>query len=410
MTAHTRLRSSIMALLAALGLFCASVGRANWLHYRGPTQNGVASETLPAALPGAPKLLWKTNVGTGIAGVTVNGDRAFTMGNPTKSKDVVVCLDLKTGKPAWKHEFPLDLDPNLFEGGPRATPTVDGSLVYSVSHQGDLFALDAATGRTVWYRHLQRDFGGKRPSWGFSGSPLVEDNLLLLDAGGPGGSTVALNKATGEVVWKRGSDKAGYASPVVADLAGKRTLVMFKGEALVGLDVSSGRELWRAPWRTDYDINAATPLVVGNSILITSGYGTGAALYEVTSGGIAQKWRNKSLRAHFNTPVAQHGYVFGIDGNSGGGNLVCLELATGAVKWTEKSVKGGSLILAGEQLICFTEKGELVICDAAPAGFRATLRAQILSKRSWVQPTLSGGRLFVKNNEGDLACLALGGE
>jgi outer membrane protein assembly factor BamB len=208
-------------------------------------------------------------------------------------------------------------------------------------------------------------------------------------------------------VWESGSDKAGYASPLVADLAGKRTVLVFKTDALVGLDLKDGKELWRTAWKTDYGVNAATPIVIGNSVLITSGYGTGAALLEVGSGGVTQKWRNKSLRSHFNSPVVHQGHVYGIDGNAGGGNLVCLDLANGDVKWTEKSVKGGSLILADSKLICLTEKGELVICEATPGGFKASLRAPVLDKRCWVQPTLSGGRLFVKNNDGDLVCLAL---
>ena len=397
----------LSALLTAL---CISIvaANANWLHYRGPTQNGIVAEKLPLALPSAPKVLWKARTGTSTAGVTVSGDRAFTMGNYDKSSDVIVCLDVKTGKEVWKHEFPLALDPNSFEGGPRSTPTVDGSVVFSMSHQGDIWALNAATGKPVWYKHTQKDFGGKRPGWGYACSPLVEGNLLLIDAGGDGSSTLALNKTNGEVVWKSGSDSAGYASPVVADIGGHRTVVMFKANALVGLDVKDGKELWRTPWKTSYDVNAATPVIAGNSVLISSGYGTGAALFEIGGGGASQKWRNKSLRAHFNSPVVYQGAIYGIDGNTGGGNLVCLDLASGAVKWSEKSVQGGSLILAGDKLVCLSEKGELVIADAAPGGFHASLRAPVMEKRCWVQPTLSGGRLFVKNNEGDLACLDLG--
>ena len=405
MTAHR----PAAAVFTALG-FCllAHTTEANWLNYRGPTQNGVAAEKLPAALPSAPKVLWKTRVGTGTAAVTVNGDRLFTMGNYDKSNDVIVCLDAKTGKQIWKHEFPLALDPNSFEGGPRGTPTIDGGAVFSMSHQGDLWALDAATGKAIWYKHVQNDLGGKRPGWGYACSPLVDGNLLLLDAGGDGNSTIALNKTNGEIVWKSGSDKAGYASPVVADLAGKRTVVMFKANALVGLDVKDGKELWRSLWKTSWDVNAATPVIVGNAVLVTSGYGSGATLVEVGGGGVSQKWKSKSLRGHFNSPVIFQGHVYGIDGNTGGGDLACLDLATGAAKWTEKSVQGGSLILAGDKLICLSEKGELVICDAAPGGFKANLRAPVLDKRCWVQPTLSGGRLFVKDNEGSLVCLDFG--
>lgn len=396
------------ALLAAFAFLLAESASADWLQYRGPAQNGSIAEKLPAALPAVPKVLWKARVGIGTAAVTVSGDHAFTMGNTDQKNDIVVCLDTKNGKVVWKHEFPLALDPNMFEGGPRSTPTIDGNVVFTLSHQGDLWALNAATGKPLWYKHLQKDFNGRRPGWGYAGSPTVEGNLLLIDSGGDGSSTLALNKTNGAVVWKSGSDKAGYASPVVADLGGKKTVVVFKAETLVGLDLKDGKELWRTAWKTDYGVNAATPIILGNSILVTSGYGYGAALFEVGSGGLNQKWRNKSLRAHFNSPVVHQGHVYGIDGNAGGGNLVCLDLATGDVKWTEKSVKGGSLVLADGKLICLTEKGELVICDATPGGFKTSLRAPVLEKRCWVQPTLSGGRLFVKNNDGDLVCMALG--
>jgi outer membrane protein assembly factor BamB len=381
----------------------------NWPHYLGPTQNGVApadGATLPSS---EPKVLWKTSVGKGTAAVTVSGNAAFTMGN-LGDKDVIHCLDARTGKELWKHEFPQKLDPNMFEGGPRATPTVDGNRIYTVSHEGDLWCLDATNGKKIWYKHYQKDFGGVRPDWGYAGSPTVSGNLLLCDVGGSGASTVALNKATGDVVWKSGNDKPGYASPVVGQLDGKLTVVVFKADQLVGYDLAKGQELWRTGWKTSYDVNAATPLLVGNDrVLISSGYNAGCALIQVKGGKATELWRNKNLRAHVNTPVPAEGYVYGIDGNTGGGNLVCVELATGERKWEEKSVKGGSLIRVDGKLIVLSEKGELVIADASPGGFKAGLRAKVMDKRCWVQPTLSGGRLFVKNNEGDLACLDFGG-
>jgi outer membrane protein assembly factor BamB len=388
---------------AALYFGLALGAQADWLHYRGSSLNGATSEKLPAGMK-EPKQLWKVNVGIGTAAVTVSGNRAFTTGNYDKKNDVLVCLDASNGKGTWRHEYAQPLDANMFEGGPRSTPTVDGDRVYMLASNGDLFCLDADTGKVKWHKQLQKDFAGRKPGWGYSGSPTVENNLLIVDSGGKDASTIALDKTTGEAVWKSGSDEAGYASPVVANVAGKRTVVVFKGKALVGLDAKSGQELWRTEWKTDYDVNAATPIVFGNSIFVSSGYGSGAAAFDVGASGVTQKWKNKSLRAHVNTPVIHQGFVFGPDGNTGGGNLVCLDLATGAKRWEEKSVKGGSLILAGDKLVCLTEKGELVVCDASPNGFKPTLRSQVLDKRCWVQPTLSGGKLFVKNNAGDLAC------
>jgi outer membrane protein assembly factor BamB len=296
----------------------------------------------------------------------------------------------------------------MFEGGPRSTPTLDGGRVYTISHQGDLWCLDAATGKKVWYKHYQKDFGGRRPEWGYAGSPTVEGKMLLLDVGGKGSSTVALDKTNGNVIWKAGDDEAGYGSPVVATIGGKRSIVVFKASHLVGLDAATGRELWRTEWKTSYDVNAATPVIIGDRILISSGYNHGAALYAINSGKVSLVWSNKKLRSHFNSPVVVDGEIYGIDGDAGGGNLVCLDLATGEQKWIEKSAKGGSLICADGKLIVLTEKGELIIADASPSGFHAISRASVLSKRCWVQPTLVNGRLFVRNNAGDLACLDLG--
>jgi outer membrane protein assembly factor BamB len=379
---------------------------ADWPQYRGPTQNGVVPEKIPVLLKEPPPL-WKINVGTGTASVTVAGTHAFTAGNFEKKTDAVVCLDTATGKTVWRCDYPQALDPNLFEGGPRATPTLDGDSVYVQGHAGDLFCLSAGSGKVKWHKNLVSDFGGKKPGWGYAGSPTVEGNWVIVEPGGSSASTVALDKATGALVWKSGSDESGYASPVVADFAKKRTIVVFKAKAIVGLDASNGQELWRSEWKTDYDINAATPLVVGNSLIVSSGYGSGIALFDVTPAGLVQKWRNRSLRAHINSPVIRKNSIFGIDGNVGGGNLVCLDLVSGNKKWEERSVKGGSLVLADDKLIILTEKGELVVAEAIASGFKALLRTHVMDKRCWVQPTLSGGKLFVKNNAGDLACLEL---
>ncbi|MEA3211885.1 MAG: outer membrane protein assembly factor BamB [Chthoniobacter sp.] len=404
-------RNPLPALaVAAAGCWILNfTAHADWLSYRGPSQTGVSLEKgLKLQFPAdGPKVLWKANVGTGTSSVTVSGDRAYTMGN-SGGKDRAVCFDVKTGRELWKNEYPLEVDKRMFEGGTAATPTIDGTRVYTVSHQGDLFCLDAATGQKVWYKHYQKDLGGRRPQWGFAGSPTIEENLLILDVGARGGSTVALNKANGNVVWKSGDDEAGYASPVAATIGGKRTVVMFKASDLVGLDVKDGSELWRTKWKTNYDVNAATPLVVGERIFISSGYGAGCALIEISGGRAVEKWRNRNLKAHINSPVFSKGLVYGIDDQANANApLVCLDFATGQTKWSQRGI-GGALIAADGKLIILSELGELIIADESPNGFRATARAQVLPKRCWVQPTLANGRLFCRNNDGQLVCLDLG--
>jgi outer membrane protein assembly factor BamB len=397
-------RLTFFAAFAVTGLWAGSA-RADWTSYRGPLQNGVSSEKL-ATPTSELRQLWKTNVGIGTSSVVVSGEHAFTMGN-VRNKDVVYCFDAASGREVWKYEYRLASDPRMFEGGPAATPTLDGNRVYTVSHQGDLFCLDAATGKPLWYKHYQQDFRGKRPQWGFAGSPLVEGSLLIVDVGARGASTIALDKTSGKIVWKSGDDDAGYASPIAADIAGKRTIVMFKATALVGLDAASGRELWRQAWKTSYDVNAATPLVVGNRIFVSSGYGHGCGLFEVTGSGVSERWQNKNLKAHINTPVIWQGSIYGSDGDASSKSpLVCLDLETGKVKWEEK-IGGGSLVVADGKLVILSELGELIIGDATPNGFKPALRQQVLGKRCWVQPTFANGRIFCRNNNGDVAVLAL---
>jgi outer membrane protein assembly factor BamB len=379
---------------------------AEWPHYRGPDLNGITSEKLPATIPAEPKRLWKRNVGTGVSAATVVGGRVFTMGNDG-DQDAIVALDAATGKEVWKHKFRLPVDAKNFEGGPRSTPTHEGGRVFTVSHSGDVWCLDAASGKPIWNKHLMQDFKGRRPSWGYSGSPTIDGGLVLLDTGASGASTVALRKDTGALVWKSGDEEAGYGSVVVDTLGGRRTAVVFKAASVVGLDVKSGRQLWSAPWKTSYDVNAITPVLSGERVLVTSGYGTGATLLEVSGGSARSVWRNKDLRSQFNSPVIWQGHIYGIDGNDGPrGQLVCLELATGQLRW-KQPIGGGALICAAGQLIVLNEKGEVIVADAAPGGFRQVARWQALGNRCWVQPTLAHGRLYVRNNAGDLACFEM---
>jgi outer membrane protein assembly factor BamB len=334
----------------------------------------------------------------------VRGGHLYTMGNKGGT-DVVFCLDASTGAEIWRHTYSQGVEARQFEGGPAGTPTVDGDRVYTLSHEGDLFCLSATSGKILWSKNLQRDFGGIRQKWGYAASPLVDGNLVILDAGGPGASTVALDKITGAVKWKAGNDGAGYSSPVAFDLGGVRSVVIFKADALVGLNSANGQELWRYPWQTSYDVNAPTPIVSDNKIFITSGYGTGCALLQVGPGKVTEIWRNKNLRSQLASPVLVQGYIYGIDGNVGGGELRCLDFGSGEVKWRQ-NIGGGTLIAAGGYLLVLSERGELIVVEASPTNYREVARAQVLGGHCWVTPAVANGKIYCKNNQGSLVCLA----
>jgi outer membrane protein assembly factor BamB len=292
----------------------STVLAADWPQWRGPNRDGISTETgWSAQWPAAgPKQVWKAGVGTGYSGISVAGGRLYTVGN-TDSTDSVYCLDAATGTIIWKHSYPCDPKDPMGYVGPRCTPTVDAGRVYTVSRLGHLFCLDAATGKVTWARELQQAYAAKPPKWGFSGSPLVEGNLLIMEGGGKGAGLVALNKATGVEVWKSGDDAAGYSSAIATGTGEQRRVIMLHARAVVARRVSDGGELWRHPWKTSYDVNAATPILAGDKLFISSGYNHGGALLQIGDGAPRVVWENKNMSNQMNSSVLIDGHLYGFD-------------------------------------------------------------------------------------------------
>lgn len=395
-----------MKSIALFLVLAASASAADWPHYRGLKMDGSTAETVAPWSEDGPKELWRVQVGTGCSSMTVVGSRLFTAGF-RDGKEVVQCLDVATGKEVWAHGWSAKIGDYLFEGGPRATPTVDGGLVFMVGADGHFVCLDAATGKPVWEKHLVKDFGGKRMDWGFCASPTSDGDRVLVDCGGPGASTIALNKKTGATIWKSGDDEAGYGSVVVGNVDGKKAAVTFKAGAIVGNAAADGALLWRFDWETAYKINAVTPLIIGDLIVFSSAYNHGAAALRVKGGKAERVWFTKDLYAQFNSPVHFKGGLFAIDGEVGKKSaLVCLDALTGDEKWRSRSVKNGSLILAADKLLVLTEVGELLLAEASSAAFKELApRKKVLGGRCWVQPVLANGVIYCRNNSGELVAL-----
>ncbi|MCU0785381.1 MAG: PQQ-like beta-propeller repeat protein, partial [Verrucomicrobia bacterium] len=283
--------------LAAAFMFPCSGKAGDWPQWRGPNRDGISKETgwLAKWPPEGPKQLWEASVGVGYSSMSVSQGRVFTMGNVADT-DAVSCFDAESGKLLWKHQYPCAAkDPNGFHGT-RCTPTVDGNRVYSLSRHGHFFCLDVATGKVIWSKDFKKDFGGVAPKWGYSGSPLIEKDRVLTEVSAKEVSVVAFNKLTGAVVWKNGDDRAGYASLIAFDLGGERCFAQFSADHIIGRRMKDGAELWRSPWKTDHGVNAATPIIEGDQMFLSSGYGYGCALLKVAPTGTTEVWRNKSMR------------------------------------------------------------------------------------------------------------------
>jgi outer membrane protein assembly factor BamB len=391
--------------LLALALCAGVTQAADWPHWRGPTRDGISTETGWKLSSGDAKKLWTAQVGMGCSAIHVAGGRAYTLGNKNET-DTVFCFDAVTGKELWKHSYPCPLQPKFWEGGTLATPTLDGDRVYSISKVGDLFCFEAATGKIVWQKNLEKDFGGKMPTWGFSGSPLVLKDRLLVETGADTGSVVALDKATGQLVWRGGKGPAGYGTIQPFSLRGKDYLAVFTGNALAILEQNGGKQIASYPFKTKYDVNAVTPLISGDKIFIAAGYSHGSALVKFTGAALEQVWESKQMRNHFNSCVLVNGHLYGFDEN----DLACMELATGTLKWSQKGIGKASLILADGKLLILSEKGDLITAEPSPAGFKELARAKALTYKCWCVPVLANGRVYCKNNSGDLACVDVSGQ
>lgn len=405
-----------MFAAASLISFSLYTQAGDWPQWHGPNRDGISTETGWATTwpKEGLKQAWKAEIGAGYGTVSVSKGRLYAMGN-TGDQDSVYCLDANTGKQIWLHTYACPAkDPNGYHGV-RSTPTVDGDKVFVTSRKGHLFCLNAADGAVKWSKEFPKDFGGKVPTWGYALSPVVEGPLLIVEPGGPGASMAALNKETGEVVWKAGDEPAAYSSPVVFDFKGSRCVVVLTAKGPVGRGVKDGAELFRYPWKTSYDVNAATPLIDGNKIFISSGYNTGCALVDAAGNPPKEIWKNKNMRNHVNSCVLWKGYIYGFDE----GELKCLDEATGEVKWAEGKYGKGSVSVADGKLLLYSEKGELGLATPSPEGYKELAFVPALTvrdkypggaqKQTWAVPVLANGKIYCRSQD-DLVCLDVSGK
>lgn len=387
----------------------------NWPKFRGPHQDGIVRNQRIETDWNAkePKQLWHQKVGTGWSSFAVVDGMAFTQEQRQKM-ECVVCYDVETGRQIWVHEDQTRFRHPVGGDGPRATPAVVGSRVYTMGGTGILNCLDALTGQRNWGIELLDQGKADNLEWGMSCSPLVCGNLAIVNYGRfSGKSVVAFDRFTGVKAWETTGDQASYSSPVLKTIQGKQQVLVFSGVALVSYDPNSGKELWRIKkWENMPLVNAALPIVVGNKILISSGYQTGAALFEIAhregTWSVTQIWRRENrFRLKFNDAVYKDGFVYGLDESF----LSCLEFETGEIKWKLRENFGyGQVLLVGKNLLVSGENGEVSLLPATPKKPKVTARFRALDEKiggiTWNQPVLYRGLLLVRNNR-QAACYNL---
>jgi outer membrane protein assembly factor BamB len=408
----------------------------DWTSFLGPTHNAVSTETklLHSWTKSGPTLVWEMKKGTGYSSPAISGDR-LVMIHRVGNEERVECLHRETGDRYWKFAYPTQFEDRYgYNNGPRASPVIDGDHVYTYGAEGKLHCLKLETGQVYWKRDLPAEFKVPHDFFGVASTPLIEGDLLIVNVGAPGGPTVAaFDKKSGKLVWGAG-DKWGpsYASPVPANVNGRRRIFVFAGGesnpptgGLLSIDPQNGAVDFSFPWRSkSYEsVNAACPLIAGNQVFISASYKTGGALLNLLpNGSQSVAWTTQDLSTHFNTAIYKDGYLYGFDGrNEPDASLVCLELKTGKVMWRvnpeweetlvvdgveHRQTLGtfrGTLLLVDGKFLCLGEFGHLLWLDLTPKGYKELARTWLFAAReTWALPVLSHGLLYVGQNSRDI--------
>jgi outer membrane protein assembly factor BamB len=399
-------RAHVAAVLFSFVLCTTLLAAQDWPQWRGPARTGAAvGFTPPAAWPDRPKQIWKVQAGEGHSSPIVAAGRVFLFSRAGE-QEAVSARDVATGKAIWRAAYDAPYQMNSAATshgkGPKSTPAHDRGRLFTFGISGILSAWQAQDGRLVWRRDFTKDFPSTWPDFGVAMSPIVVGDLVIVHAGGIGnGAVLALDVGSGATRWSWRGDGPGYASPIVADIAGTRQIVTQSQRHVVGLSLADGRLLWEIPFTTEYEQNSITPIVV-NDLLVYGGINKPTTAVRISAAAgkwqIAPAWQNADVPMYMSSPVESGGYLFGLT-NRSRGQFFCLDPRTGKTMWTTKGREGenAAFVTAGGLVMAMTTEGELVIARNSAKAFEVVKRYTLAESPVWAHPALVAGGIVVKD-------------
>ena len=423
------IKTIFTTLFFSLFLNISLVFAIDWNQYHGRRSDNKTDERLTSTTwlekSGSPK--WKIATPLGFSSFSTEGSRAFTLiaeeDEDGLMREVCIALDTKSGKRLWS-SWLCRMDYKSGGGnsgapgnnggdGPRSTPSVLNGKVWVYDSDMNLYCMNAASGKIIWDVKVLKEHNGQNIKWKNSSAPLIEGDLVIVYGGGPGQSLLAFQRDTGKLAWKTGDETATHATPIATTIHGVRQVIFFCTSGLVSVDPKSGRELWRQafPFKVS---TAASPVVAGDMIYCSAGYGVGAGLYKISRKGTrfssSEIWRKKNdMFNHWSTPLYHDGHLYGMFSfkKYGNGPLQCVELKSGKIKWSQDGYGPGNVILSGDHLIALADDGVLSLVKATPSKYTELARKKVLDGKCWSTPILSNGLVFARSTS-EAVCLDAG--
>lgn len=387
----------------------------DWNQWRGPNRDGLSNEKdiLKQWPENGPEIQWRIPVGDGFSGISIIDEKLFTMWDEKRSQ-LLVCLEAQSGKELWRYR----VDDNYESGwgdGPLITPLIDNNTVYVVSTNGQLHAVDIKSGKSIWSQDLSKSYGYESPPYGFSPSPLIENEKLFIQIGGQEDfSFVALNKNTGELIWHSQTDEPAYSSPIIFDINETRQIVFMSAKGLFAVSPEDGELFWMYDWESrcpasGISLNAISPIFIHpDKIFISGGFGTisGGALIQITEHDdkftVNTLWYIDDMSNAINSSVFVDAYIYGFDQKK----FKCIDASTGDLQWETLGFQDGSLIVVDGHIIALGANGNLALIEVNPEKYIEISNVKILDGRCWTPPTLADGKLYLRNHE-EMVCLKI---
>ncbi|HIA47256.1 MAG TPA: alcohol dehydrogenase [Candidatus Hydrogenedentes bacterium] len=392
----------------------SSQGGEDWPRFLGPRRDGTSSETgfLTEWSEDGPPVLWERHIGEGYGAPVISKGKLIFF-HRIDDHEVIECVNAEDASQVfWTQRYPTTyVDDYGSNNGPRSSPTIDGEHVYTYGAQGMLTCVDFQTGSVLWQRQVNKEYRVHKGFFGAGSAPVIDDNLLLLNVGGPGAGIVAFDKISGETVWKTSDDEASYSTPIIATVHGERLALFHTADGFLAVETKTGKVQYRYPFRSPAAASAiaATPVLLDDIVFLSGSYQIGAVALKLTPDGLQEVWRSPTaMQSHWATSVYHEGYLYGVTGrHEQGSKLRCIEFLTGKVVWTaDRGISRASYVMAAGYLIAVGERGEFALIKVTPEGYTEKSRAKVMRYQVRTPPVLSHGLVYIRS-ERKLKCLDL---